>query len=372
MLGTSEIVATLDLRYLCQKITISRQLRRMFEISLKELRQSESSMILLAHLHRIFFIDQIFPLNEAGNLPILSPTTPGGTMFQVFFFLSGVPFLEREYKMRGMPLEILTHTLGDIEFWIRDSKKRTGTWSFAEAGWLVNHFSLSLFKLGRLQFLFDTHHLPINLYKNKQTGETRYLINKVLKIRRDGFIDGSNNEFDSDSFSTSFVNNINEIVGHPISHIGEISRGTVSLDKLEWENILTTGDNVISVHIDATAPMNFAKCVDSFREARAFFSTHFESKALKAFTCCSWLMDKTFLDYLPAHSNILQFQSLWHLTPIEGGGDKQIFERVFGEEFVYNLKSNPFLPTNTSLQKAVIEHMKKGSRWCDMGGVIPF
>ena len=60
--------------------------------------------------------------------------------------------LEAKYKALGIPEEILIDTLLDIPRWTKTWSSVKGTLYLGELPWLNHHFTMKIFKLGRLQF----------------------------------------------------------------------------------------------------------------------------------------------------------------------------------------------------------------------------
>lgn len=63
--------------------------------------------------------------------------------------------LEEEYMNLGIDRQILLDTLSDVVIWTDVWYGLTGQLGLMEVGWLMNHFSLRLFRLGRLQFCMN-------------------------------------------------------------------------------------------------------------------------------------------------------------------------------------------------------------------------
>jgi len=63
----------------------------------------------------------------------------------------------KEYARRGIPEELLIDNLRDIAVWTRIWSDVKGELYLGELGWLKLHMTLQLFKLGRLQFCFETN-----------------------------------------------------------------------------------------------------------------------------------------------------------------------------------------------------------------------
>ena len=77
-------------------------------------------------------------------------------------------------------------------------------------------------------------------------------------------------------------------------------------------------------------------------------------------TCGSWLMDEQLAEYLPSDSNILRFQRRF---TIDSGwsvqGDDDVVRFVFGQ-LPDTLDE---LPQRTTLQRAVVQHLRDGRHW---------
>ncbi|MBR5507238.1 MAG: DUF5596 domain-containing protein [Clostridia bacterium] len=70
-------------------------------------------------------------------------------------FLYFCEFLKNEYEKRGIGEDILIDTLKDIPRWTDTYTNMKGSLFLGELGWLRNHLTLRLFKLGRLQFCLE-------------------------------------------------------------------------------------------------------------------------------------------------------------------------------------------------------------------------
>jgi hypothetical protein len=120
------------------------------------------------------------------------------------------------------------------------------------------------------------------------------------------------------------------------------------------------GDRAAGVHIPALGPLEPAACDASFRRARRFFARHFPSSPVGVATCSSWLLDDQLTDYLPADANILRFQRRFALVAgWERPGDEDVLRFVFG--FVPGALDE--LPQRTTLERAVVGHLRDGGHW---------
>ena len=126
------------------------------------------------------------------------------------------------------------------------------------------------------------------------------------------------------------------------------------------------GDATLGVHIPATGPLCRAECDESFDLATAFVERHFREHDFRVATCTSWLLDEQLADYLPADSNIVQFQR--RFTVVDGARPTMgatsccfVFDRV--------PKSIDELPQRTALERAIVSHLRGGGRWKHADGL---
>lgn len=121
------------------------------------------------------------------------------------------------------------------------------------------------------------------------------------------------------------------------------------------------GDHTLSVHIpDFSGPMSPQACDDSFERARNFFARHFPEERYTIAVCHSWLMDDQLGAYLPDSSNIVRFQKRFRLAyQYEGDHDDGPLGFVFGR----TIDDLDRLPRETTLQRAVVDHIRAGRHW---------
>jgi len=283
-------------------------------------------------------------------------------------FLACLPSIRAFHKERGVPDEISYDTLGDLELWIHEEKRLSGTWGFTHRGWLSNHFSGRLFKLGRLQFENHPFHYRLHVFRHVSDRRVAVFAAAGQRFRSDGYYDGANGIHDPQGFTSAFRCDTRTIHGTPIDPSrGVAKRELLELSASEWRCVFGEHDPSLGVHIPATGPMDHAACSDSFRLAREFFPRHFPERRFTAFTCSSWLLDAQFEDYLKPDSNIVQWLREWLLFPVPGATDHQHLERVFDSRFdKKNLDANP---QKSSVQRAMVEHLKKGKDWIHGGSL---
>jgi hypothetical protein len=120
------------------------------------------------------------------------------------------------------------------------------------------------------------------------------------------------------------------------------------------------GDHVLSLHIPAySGPMDPAACDASIAWALEFFPRHFPEERFVYAVCYSWMLDDDLREYLPATSNIIRFLDRFQIAYRFEENDASILRFVFGRS---DLPLDDY-PQTTTLERAVIAHIKAGRHW---------
>lgn len=129
------------------------------------------------------------------------------------------------------------------------------------------------------------------------------------------------------------------------------------------------GDPTLSIHIpDFMGSMSPDALDDSFEQATAFFPTHFPEEIYTTAICNSWLLDAQLRDYLAPNSNTIAFQDRFHsIRQGEWANDGPL-------RFVFGPVDWPLedYPQDSSIQRAVVQHLKDGKSWHGGVGWMPF
>ncbi|MGZ0146604.1 acyltransferase domain-containing protein [Kribbella sp. WER1] len=102
--------------------------------------------------------------------------------------------------------------------------------------------------------------------------------------------------------------------------------------------------------------------------ARIFFGTHYPDEQYRFATCVSWVLDPQLTDYLSADTNIIRFQQRFTLLP---EADKDDGATVVEFLFKRPLTELATLPRTTTLQRAVVDHIRTGRSWKFRTGWFP-
>lgn len=294
----------------------------------------------------------------------LKKVIPEEGMFTAVVLGSCVPLLTEWYQTRGLPQTILVDTLSDFRVWMEQHRKRYGEWGLSEVGWVIHHLSGRLFKLGRLQYMPIIYKGRIKAYRHRESGELAILSEAGISFRQDGRVmEAFGSGEIEEGWESVFHETDLHVIGHRILEGGEADPETIQLEKQEWELVLEEGDLVLDIHIQEGASLSEADCTESYHMAETFFEESGMGKGFKAFVCTSWLLSPELRRVLPKSSNIVKFQSEFHLIP-DCSNDDQLMERVFGGK----PEKLSEAPRDTTLRSSVLDAMVQGVSFCGGSG----
>lgn len=117
---------------------------------------------------------------------------------------------------------------------------------------------------------------------------------------------------------------------------------------------------VCSTHLPRTGPLDPAAVDDSFASAADFFPRYFKDRPFTHFWCDSWLLDPQLAAALRSTSNIARFQRRWEVDTAGRPGDDDALFFGFGRREWVDIGD---LPTDSSLQRALIDRWRSGGHW---------
>ncbi len=215
--------------------------------------------------------------------------------------LSGIHRFNEVYTSHGISDTIIQDTLRDVHRAFNTCLESLGCPGVMRMRWLTHHLTHRIVELGRLQF------------------EMGRVDTKLDEAERD--------ELQSDHAC--------------IRRLG-----------------LTLESPVLWIHIPRSGPLIPEACEDSFSQATSFFPVHFPHHRAKAMLCRSWLMDPQLAEYLPADSNICRFLKRFELLGFERDSD-EVQSFVFGQVYQDITQA----PQRTTLDRAIVKHLKRGGVW---------
>jgi hypothetical protein len=146
--------------------------------------------------------------------------------------------------------------------------------------------------------------------------------------------------------------------GWEVEWVEMIWEGKLSeLGRLQFED---HGDGVLDVHIPETgSPLDPVACDASFGRAREVYPNHHTAQ------CTSWLLDPQLAETLPPASNIVRFQRRFEPRDEWREANADVLRFVF---HTYDQDLDRLTP-RTTLERALVEHMRAGGTWRAPTGV---
>lgn len=123
---------------------------------------------------------------------------------------------------------------------------------------------------------------------------------------------------------------------------------------------IPSGDSVLEVHIPQGEPLDMKACLESFQQAKEFFSEFYPDKKPEYFVCDSWLLCPQLEHIAEENSNLVQFMKLWTQFPFPNDNSTQAIERVFGFGFKHENLQNA--PETTRLQRNLKTYLLNGGQ----------
>jgi len=298
------------------------------------------------------------------------------SLFYLLAYLAALPYAEREYRRRGIGMDIFLATMSDLRIWFCHEYDLDGNWTFRQFSWVWRHLSCELFRLGRMQYMLKPFDGSVSAYRRRGTGEIRLLAGAEMLLRPDGNALGAGRTRPEDPFFQDRSQPIDEVWspvfearrdgwwGHPVSPYGCVLKDPRLLPCADWEPVLQPGDTVLDMHIPRKDPFTLEACRDSLRQAYEFFGQQAPDRPFKAGYCHTWFFTPQLNQILPPESNILRFQREFYLYPFPGT-PAFLWDYVFGEK----VRSLAQAPRDTSLRRSVLDWLKGGGEMFDLAGV---
>jgi hypothetical protein len=124
------------------------------------------------------------------------------------------------------------------------------------------------------------------------------------------------------------------------------------------------GEPALGVHIPESGPLTPEACDESIAQARSFFARHFPETPTRVAICTSWLLDPQLAEYLAPDSNIVHFGRRFTLVGDGYDGDADVLRFVF-----HRIRPNiDELPQRTTLERAIVAHLRAGKHWRNRTG----
>ena len=282
-------------------------------------------------------------------------------LYASYFFLED---MIEEYERRGFPYEVISDTLQAMEYEMNDYVGIIGRVGMRRyVGWYANWVKKILISIGRFQFRIAPLSNSIRAYR--RGSDVKILLDGVM-VHKKGMLFGSAGMKDEEGkFFAEIREENGAVIGYAANEWGECDPKPVRLEG--YTEILRKGDMVIDVHIPSKLPLNPEICEKSYNDAIKILSRGYPEHNFKAIACSSWMLEKRIVQILGKQTNLTKFMDAYVGFPTKSEG-----KAIFG--FVFNLNAPvpvEELAEDTSLRRAIKQHMLAGGYVYEKGGIIP-
>lgn len=278
-----------------------------------------------------------------------------GLLFAVVFLLR-YELLDGVLAQRGIPSEAKAGALNVIKQQIEKNKSYYGSIGFQGMyrSRLIGYLRPCEYILGRLCFEMTKFQSAFEVWRNKHDGST-------IPVALEGFSYMPNGKRSPKDYTGALTEPTIQQSGEEVSvytfdAAGCLQPEPITLRLSDYEKVLCTGADVLSVHIPQGGGMTPELVDAAFSMAEDFFAKYYPEKKFKAYVCSSWLLNTDLQEILSPTSNIRQFQNRFR-TVITGANGYSLYWHIFGiEQF---LPPEQLQPKN-AFQSAVLERVKAG------------
>lgn len=313
----------------------------------------------------------VYDYSRANNppfrlVPLENTLGDDAAMFYLLIALAIVPRIRIFHRRLGVPERVTRETCLQVKCMCGNYRRvhngRPGI--FEQIQWLQNYVNGALyFRLGRFEYWSKPFAYDYKVYRRRLDGRTIALAGPAWKINSSGLIEGIGAEKEAGACWQTTLKQIGaNTYGFPINPGGFVEPDLICLPDADWECVLEKNVPVLEMHIPAGGDMSLEKCADSFRQAFDFFGRFFPSPAPRAIVTHSWMFSPILEQILPADSNLAKFMRELYICPVNSRGTDSLW-------FVFLQKPLDLAtaPRETSLQRAILNHLQAGNTWHNGG-----
>lgn len=318
------------------------------------LREREDLLNLIQAYHDDIFENRIYTLAQVEALPEKDGKEEG--------FLFAVLFLARYERMdevlaqRGIPGSYKVGALKKYKDSLEKSKTQYGSYGLRglHRYSMVNHLIPLEYRIGRLLFEITKFNSAFEVYRNKQTGQMISVALPGFQYMPTGKRPPST--YTGELFEPYIRQDGDTMECFTFDEEGNFSATPITIKISDYEKVLQTGDDVLSVHIPADGRMTPDLIDEAFALADKFFADHYADVDFKAYVCSSWLLNTDIKEFLNSESNIVRFQKRFRIVVTTVNG-YSLFWHVFGTPNIGPL--DELVPKN-DFQKKFLDRVKAG------------
>ncbi|MBT3343472.1 MAG: DUF5596 domain-containing protein [Gemmatimonadetes bacterium] len=286
----------------------------------------------------------------------IAPLGDDTGLFYLLIALAAIPRMRAFHQARGIPDEVTratcSHFTASLERFRLQHDNRDGFGTYA-LYWLRNHTTGSLYCLGRLEYMLKPFRGNLTAWRHRETGNVCALAADGVHLDPEGLVADP----EKAATTTRFEETADTITGHAIAPSGFIEPAPTALPRQDWKRVLVAGDLIYEVHIPDGGGMTMAACRDSMQQATKFFPRYFPEQTAVGFACSSWILNPQLAQIYHPDSNMVRWQRELYLYPVQSGDRSGLFF-IFGTDDVDPATG----PRDTSLRRAMLDHMAAGGR----------
>ena len=320
---------------------------------------SEDLRLLAWHCERLVYDELDYDVARCcRDWPqVIGPLSEDTGLLYLLIGLAAIPRMRAFHQAHSVPDEITratcSHFTASLGRYRLQHEGRDGFGTYA-LYWLRNHTTGKLYCLGRLEFMLKPFGGALTAWRHRVSGNVIALSADDLVFDTEGLVTDPDTAHGS---RTRFTETADIISGHPISPSGFIQPEAVCLQRAQWQRVLAPGDSIHEVHIPDGGGMTMAACQASMQRATEFFPRHFPDQTSVGFACASWILNPQLAQIYHPGSSMVLWQRELYLYPINSGDRSGLFF-VFGTD---NIDPETG-PRDTSLRRAMLDHMASGGR----------
>lgn len=254
--------------------------------------------------------------------PAMEEAFPG--IFRALIILAHTKPMLDKIQVKALPDQVLTSAVSNFVHATKTHYDRTGFYGLSSQSmwWLWPFMHCRLYRLGRLQYEISKFNENFTVYHNLQGQSIALCSDEEQRYDEHGL------ESDTGLYHPSLTEGADYLEGYGFNREGYFVPEKIRLDKSLCKTALESGDDVLSLHIPGEGKLTMESVLQSFEEALPFFRRFFPEMIFKAFVCHTWLFNTGLKAFLPPHSNILAFQSLFSIQ-LKETDTQCLFDFVF-------------------------------------------
>lgn len=282
----------------------------------------------------------------------------------LFYLLLGLHAIDKIvaiHKSMGISAKLTSAICADVDSRVLISKEfDDGKIGISPncLNWLRNHAKGKLFQIGRLQFHLIQFGRPFIIYKHATRKECKIVAEPGLRFDSEGLFDGPGYQLDRNAWTSEFRESGGTITANEMDlRTGKAIKRQVSFSLDEWIPVVNTDSIVMNTHIPRGPRMTLESWFESIATGFEFFESRTPPNIfLDAAVCFSWMFEPRLQGILPETSGLIKLQKSVNLFPHPTTRTNCGMYFIFGENEI----ALDSVPTDTSLRRGVVEHLKNG------------